>query len=241
MAFQRENRTFIESSIMPMYDIPVYLVQEGAFLLVYRLHSDYVAERFRKTKPFLSPSLVKHLDGTGTTVHSGPVPLQSGMKISTIYSRFEYYHALNGSDFRDTNAVTGIRITLQQNERMSTAILATITLEINLQATVSIGLSPEAVRSLSPRKPSDEDVLDTTVPGAYVKLTENASTTFSGLFDAIKSVCSEYDTKFWQLTELYEMEAGDNLFRIVNHVLNDPLHKVQSKIVKVSSKHFLLS
>lgn len=61
--------------------------------------------------------------------------------------------------------------------------------------------SSGAVPTLPPTVPKEEKILDTVVSETYVNLSENARTELAMHTDAVKAVCSEYNTDFLQLTE----------------------------------------
>lgn len=85
----------------------------------------------------------------------------------------------------------------------------------------------------------DENLLDTVVPAAHGRLSENVKTAFTTLSDAMTALCSIYDTDNWQLTGTAEMETGDSLLEKGDLVLIDPLYNVWSNAEKLESEHDL--
>lgn len=80
------------------------------------------------------------LNKAGTSVSSGPLPLQRAKKIPTTLLRFEDHHGIHKREVHETNAVTEETRKLGRNERKCTASLAAITTAIKSQVNVAAGL-----------------------------------------------------------------------------------------------------
>lgn len=135
--------------------------------------------------------------------------------------------------------MTGGTILLQSNNGEHMARSVVVPTETQHQVPVATGWSSKQILPLPPTVANENDVLDIAVPAALVEISEYSRTAFSTLSDVMKAVCSIYDKGFKQLTESYEMEAGDSLFGIVDLLLSEPSYNVRRKAERAISEHNL--
>lgn len=160
---------------------------------------------------------------------SGPLSLQSGVKTPTKLPGFEDHHVLCVMEVLETKAVTAGTITLGRNKEKHTGSLAAISTAIKRQVHVAASLSSKAVQPLPHTVHKDEVRLDTAVPEARVQPRRNNRSALAALSDAMKGVCSVYDTDSRQLTKAHEMETEHGLFGNVYLVHTDPPYKMLNK------------
>lgn len=189
---------------------------------------DAATDSFMVVMPSSGPIVFIELDKTGIPVCNGMSPLQSGATITTILSRLVVKQGLYDREFKRPK-LWQRKVALGRNGRNYIEFLAAVTTEVRLQVPVAGGSFLKAVHTLRPTLAHGKDILDTAVSAAGALLDEDARILLKTLLCSILDVCRVFDTEFWKLTELHEMETGNCLFGNVHLVHNISLWNVLRK------------